>query len=361
MIKDNDADAPIKEFVREQTDIDIDRYSDTGANGFLYFGRRHILNDRVALKFYYYNSDISSHQEPLLLKEVKHENILEIYDAKIIDEQYAYFLTPEISGGDLLKHIEKNIISTNTAISITQGILKGLSVLHKKPNNFVHRDLKPSNILIDNDNLNPFIADFGSIKKVPESKSSVIASKNTFIYKPYEAIIDNEYYKESDIYQVGIILYQLLNGHFPGAAADWLNERQRMKLNKIAGSFEQWEYIEDCINRKIVHGKLLDYNRLPKFISARLKSIIRTATHIDRAKRYQSCAEFLKALFDYQKDAKDWWQVDDIIYAKENKAREYRIYKEKDGYILESRKNGNAWRKNNKHTGKLKDIIENIT
>src|SRR5690554_22827 len=184
MIKDTDADEPVKLFVREQTDVSIDRYSDTGANGFLYFGKRNILKDRVALKFYYYNSHISSHQEPLLLKEVKHDNILEIYDAKIINEQYAYFLTPEISGGDLHKYIEKNIISTNTAITITQGILKGLSELHKMPNNFVHRDLKPNNILIDNETKNPFIADFGSIKKIPDSKNSVVASKNTFIYKP---------------------------------------------------------------------------------------------------------------------------------------------------------------------------------
>lgn len=360
MIKDTDADEPVKLFVREQTDVSIDRYSDTGANGFLYFGKRNILKDRVALKFYYYNSHISSHQEPLLLKEVKHDNILEIYDAKIIDDQYAYFLTPEISGGDLHKYIEKNIISTNTAITITQGILKGLSELHKMPNNFVHRDLKPNNILIDNETKNPFIADFGSIKKIPDSKNSVVASKNTFIYKPYEALIDGDYFKESDIYQVGIILFQLLNGFFPGAAADWLNDRQRIKLAKISGSFEQWQFIEECINQKIVRGKLLDFNSLPKFISTNLKSIIRTATHIDKDKRYSNCAEFLKALFDYQKKSKDWYEIDNVIYAIDKKSQEFRIYKNSKGYILESRKNSNPWRKDHKHNGKLKDIIDKI-
>lgn len=360
MIKDIDADEAVKAFVRFQTDIEIDRYSDTGANGFLYFGKRNILSDRVALKFYYYSSHVSSHQEPLLLKEIKHKNILEIYDAKIIDDEYAYFLTPEISGGDLQRYIEKNIISTKTAISITQGILKGLSELHKMPNNFVHRDLKPNNILIDKGTLTPFIADFGSIKKIPDKKKSVIASKNTFIYKPFEAVVDSEYFKQSDIYQVGIILYQLLNGLFSGAAADWLNDRQRKKLSKISGSFEQWEYIEECINQKIVKGKLLDFNSLPKFISSRLKSIIRTATHVDKTKRYENCAEFLKALFDYQKKSKDWWEIDEVIYAKGKNSQEYKIYKNKKEYVLETRKKGNAWRKDNKHSGKLKDIIEKI-
>lgn len=359
MIKDDDSDIPVKQFVRKQTDVAIDRYSETGANGFLYFGQRKVLGDRVALKFYYYNSKVSSHQEPLLLKEIKHENILEIYDAKIIDAQYAYFLTPEISGGDLGEFIDKKIISTNIAIGITQGILKGLSELHKEPNNLLHGDLKPNNILIDRDTLNPYIADFGSIKKIPETKNSVVASKNTFIYKPFEAIIDGNYYKQSDIYQVGIILFQLLNGFFPGAAADWLNVRQRKKLNKISGSFEQWEFIEECINQKIVKGKLLDYGTMPKYVSKQLKTIIRTATNVDKTKRYSNCAEFLKALFDYQKRAIDWEEQDDIIYGSTNRKR-YRISKLSSIYVLEISVNDKPWRKYNKHNGKLSGILETI-
>lgn len=235
-----------------------------------------------------------------------------------------------------------------------------MSELHKNPNNFVHRDLKPNNILIDTDTLTPFIADFGSIKKIPDAKNSVVASKNTFIYKPFEAVIDSEYFKESDIYQVGMILFQLLNGYFPTTVADWLSIKQRVKLSKISGDFEQWEYTEECINQKIVKGKLLDYTSLPKYISPRLKSILRTATHLDKSKRYRNCAEFLKALFDYQKKAKDWWEIDDIIYAQAKNSQEFRIYKNSNRYILESRKNGNDWRKNNKHTGRLKDIIVKI-
>lgn len=361
MMKDDQADEPIKQFVRAQTDIEIDKYSDAGANSELYFGKRKVLGDRVALKFYYYNSSASSHQEPLLLKEIKHENILEIYDAKIIDNQYAYFLTPEISGGDLHKFIEKNIISTKTAICITQGILKGLSALHNEPYNFVHRDLKPNNILIDKNNLKPYIADFGSIKKIPDSKDSVVASKNTFIYKPYEAIIDGIYSKQSDIYQVGVILFQLLDGFFPNAPADWLNDKQRKKLNKITGSFEQWEYVEECISRKIVSGNLLDNNSLPIYIDTSLKRIINAATNNDLTKRYRSCAEFLKALFDYSKKAKDWRIEDEIIFAVDKSQNEYKIYQSKKGFILETKKNGGNWRKDNSHSGKLPDIIDYLS
>ena len=360
MIKDTDVDKPIRDFIRSQTDISIDKYSDSGANGELYFGKRNILSDRVALKFYYHSAAANSHKEPLQLKEIKHPNILEIFDAKIIDDQYAYFLTPEINGGDLQKFCERNIISTNTAISIIQGILKGLSELHKSPFEFVHRDLKPNNILINQDNLTPYIADFGSVKKIPESKKSVVASKSTFIYKPFEAIVDGDYYFQSDIYQVGIILFQILGGFFPIAAADWLSDRQKKKLSKISGSFEQWQYIEECINQKILKSKLLDYNTLPPFVSKRLKTIIRTATHIDKDKRFENCAEFLKALFDFQKNSTDWWIEDDLILATDKSNRHYRIYKNKKAWVLEVSKNKKTWRKDNKHNGKLKGIIDKL-
>jgi len=356
MIKDEQVDEPIRKFVREQDDIIIDKYSAGGANGELYFGTRKVLKDRVALKFYYYNSDISSHQEPLLLKEIESDNILKIYDAKIIDDQYAYFLTPEISGGDLQKFIDTNIITTKQALQITQGILKGLSELHK--NDFVHRDLKPNNILIDKSNFNVYIADFGSIKKIT-SNSSVVASKHTFIYKPYEAIIDGKYYKQSDIYQVGIILFQLLNGSFPLAAADWLNERQRKKLDKISGQFEQWQYIEEIINQKIIKGKLLDLKSLPVYMDSSLKRIIKTATNVNINKRYANCAEFLKAIYDYLKNAVDWWSESNIIYAKK-KSSFYWVYKSKKRYVLETSKDKVNWRKDNKHNGTLKSIIDRI-
>lgn len=361
MINDSQADEPIRHFVRSQDDIEIDRYSDVGANGDLYFGKRKILGDRVALKFYFYNSHIASHEEPLLLREIKHENILEIFDAKIIDNQYAYFLTPEISGGDLQKFLEKNIVSTKTAINITQGILKGVNELHKEPNNLVHRDLKPNNILIDKENFRPYIADFGSIKKIPETKNSVVASKNTFIYKPYEALVNNEYTRQSDIYQIGVILFQLLYGHFPLAAADWLNEVQRKKLAKITGSFEQWQFVEDCITRKILSSKLLDLNTLPIYIDKSLKRIINTATNKDLSKRYNSCSEFLKALYDYSKKAKDWYLEHDVYHATEKNGTKYRVSKFKTEYILEISKKSGIWRKNNKHNGRLKDIILNLT
>ena len=356
IMNDENVDEIIRNFISQQDDIVIDRYSDSGAFGELYFGTRKILKDRVALKFYGYNKDLNTHNEPILLKSIKHDNILEIYDAKIIDKQYAYFLTPEISGGDLKNYIDNNIITLFDAINLTQQILNGLNELHKSPNNLLHRDLKPNNILIDRETKRIYISDFGSIKYIDDNTESVVASKCTEIYKPYEVITENKYTRKADIYQVGIIFFQLLGGKFPTAPYDWLNDKQKKKFDSINGSFEKWKYIDLCLQNLILRDKLLDYNSLPPYINNQIKKVIKTATNKNIDKRYNTCSEFIKELFDLTKKNNDWWIEHQNIYSKNNR-KHYKVKFEKGKFILENSVNDIIWMKNNKHDGSLNSII----
>jgi hypothetical protein len=100
---------------------------------------------------------------------------------------------------------------------------------------------------------------------------------------------------------------------------------------------------------------------LPVFIDTSLKRIINAATNNDLTRRYRSCAEFLKALFDYSKKAKDWKMEDDIIFAVDKNQNEFKIYQSKKGYILETKKKGGNWRKDNNHSGNLPDIIDYLS
>jgi len=141
-MKDHNVPLIIRQFVRGQTTVNVDRYSDVGGMSALYFGDRNIILDRVAMKFYAIDPLGVAHNEPFLLKSLESDNILRIYHAEVLTNQFAYYLTPEMSGGDLQDYLEKNIISTENAFNITNGILNGLSELHNK--RLVHRDLKPS-------------------------------------------------------------------------------------------------------------------------------------------------------------------------------------------------------------------------
>ncbi len=358
---DENVDEIIKEFILLQNDIEIDRYLDSGANGELYFGKRELLADRVALKFYYYNKDVSTHNEPLILKSIEHPNILKIYDAKIIHKQYAYFLTPEISGGDLKNYIDNNIVSLYDAINITQGILNGLSELHKNPNNLLHRDLKPKNILIAQETKIPYIADFGSVKFISNTVNTVVASKSTQIYRPNESIVNNVYNRQSDIYQVGIIFFQLLGGKFPEAPFDWLDERQKIKFLKInGGEFEKWQFLDSAIDNLIIKNKLLDYDSLPTYTNNKIKAVIKTAVNKDLDKRYATCSEFIKGLYDLKKQNKDWFVDNNEIYSNKENKKFYKISKDKKGFHLQVSRNQINWTNDNKHIGTLESIISRI-
>lgn len=359
MLKDDNVDQIIRDFIRNQQDIIIDRYSDEGGNCEMYFGTRKIFNDRVALKFYYSSIKVESHDEPRILKSIEHPNVLRVWDAKVISSTYSYFLTPEISGGDLKKHIDTNIIDTSTALDIIVGILDGLTVLHNKPNYIVHRDLKPKNILLDSATKTPIISDFGSIKAFDKTIGSVKASKCTHIYRPKEAILEEKYTTQSDLYQVGLILFQLLGGRFPDIPIDWLNDKQKQKFNSILGNFEQWQFIEGVLDKLIISNRLIDLDSLPIFTNDMIKKVIKTAIHPNLSKRYKTTSEFINDIYKIQKKLINYWIENETIYAK-TKKHIYKCYQEKKSYTLESSKDGNIWRKDNSHAGTLESIIKKI-
>lgn len=359
-MKDDAVNPIIRDFIRTQSDIDIDRYSDKGGFGELYFGKRKIFDDRVALKFYVLDANGEGHEEPILLKQIIHDNILKLIDARIIDDRIAYYLTPEISGGDLQNIIDNYVLPTEKAISIIQGVLKGLIELHKPPLNLVHRDLKTYNVLVDKNDGKAYLADFGTIKKIPDGQDYVSASKYSFLYRPSEVILENKYTKQSDLYQMGIILYQVLGGHFPMKKPhEWLNGRKLLKYNQL-NPFEQQTFLGNHLEEIIVKGKIIDLDTLPIFVSKKLKTIIKTATNPDINKRFSTCADFLKALFDYQKNSKDWWVDNDVIHATNKKTkRNYRIVKRNKELVTEWSNATTAWRKDFSDN-KLQKHIDNI-
>lgn len=348
----------IKDFIKSLKDIQIDEHSPKGGNGELFFGKNKILKRNVALKFYYIDGSQMSHAEPELLSQIKHKNILPVDDARIISKDFAYFLSPRIEGGDLEHYISKKNLDTFRSVRIIKGILDGLGHLHTRSEPLIHRDLKPQNILVDK-LCNAYIADFGSIVIVPSGKSRVHVSRDTFIYKPPEAISANSFSFSSDLYQAGIVFYQLLGGFFPNNYVNWLNQKQKKQYFEIQGDFERSVFVNEIIGEKIKNGKLIDLKRMPFFIPRKLKRIISKATAVDESKRYQNTSSFMLDIHNYMAKAVNWIYCGDYIYAKHRKEFEFRI--KVDGEVIAVEKKGKAgWRKFNKAGGNLKAIADYI-
>lgn len=151
-------------------------------------------------------------REALSATELSHPNIVNIYD--VGDGSQPYIVMEYVDGMDLKQYIQKNHpIPYRKTIDIMAQILDGIAYAHEK--NVIHRDIKPHNILIDH-NGNVKITDFGIA--VALSQNSITQTNSILGSVQYispEQARGNTVTKQSDIYSLGIVLYELLTGGVP--------------------------------------------------------------------------------------------------------------------------------------------------
>ena len=346
----------IQNFIEGLCDISIDGFNCKGGSSYVFLGEHNIMKQRVALKFYYYVDD--SHPEVEILSTLNHKNILSILEARSVGNGWAYFMTPEIKKGDL-DNLLGSKIGIRRSFALIRGILDGLSFLHNQPYRLVHRDLKPSNIFIDlNDN--PLIGDLGSIKKIEDNECATNASRHTLLYKPYEAF-ENIHMFTSDIYQVGIILFQLLGGKFPYSIHERLNKSEKKALQSIIDPCERYIYEAECVKKRVKVNRFLDVESLPLYTPDGIKKIIKKATIADHSMRYQTTAEFMLAIHKYGK-LPDWQEIDGVFYLYNWNGRDYRIVNRGRDYICEFKTcAATSWRKkSDMGYGEIEDVLKEL-
>lgn len=151
-------------------------------------------------------------REALSTTELDHPNIVNIYD--VGEGSQPYIVMEYISGMDLKQYIRENYpVPYHKVIDIMGQILDGVGYAHK--NNVIHRDLKPHNILIDHDG-HVKLTDFGIA--VALSQNSITQTNSLLGSVQYispEQARGNIVTKQSDIYSLGIVLYELLAGTVP--------------------------------------------------------------------------------------------------------------------------------------------------
>jgi serine/threonine protein kinase len=147
------------------------------------------------------------------LAALSHSNTVEVYDVGESEGHY-YILMEYLPGGDLKRRIRRGI-KPATAIKLTVRIANCLDYLHHQ--GIVHRDLKPSNILFRADN-NPVLTDFGIAKLLQETsehtQQGVILGSPPYL-SPEQAGFSGVIDGRSDLYSLGVILYEMLTGQRP--------------------------------------------------------------------------------------------------------------------------------------------------
>jgi serine/threonine protein kinase len=178
---------------------------------------------------------------------------------------------------------------------------------------------------------------------------------------PPEAIVEDKYYFQSDLYQIGIILYQLLGGTFHiNEPTQWLNKREIKEYDTIRNQDKKNAYLDNAIAERIKKGKLIDTKTLPDHLDDSFARVINKATHVDYRKRYRNSSEFLKAIHSLMNNHPCYTKHDDHLHIVHNNGKkEFKIYEGKKGQlILEKRLNNKDWRKENSHDGDLGSILK---
>ncbi len=233
----------------------------------------------------------------------KPENLVQVLAADILTlvaEQYLCLQMEWIPGSSLLSSIKEENIGQFDAIRITCGILHGLSRLHSE--RILHRDLKPANILMDG--ATPKIADFGSAAVLPEGATTVPASRHSALYVPPEGWGERPAYSmASDIYQVGMVLYELVNGPLEYRMRHYLTPKVLRELRTSGRDYalldgcDQSQQADKGIAELASRGRLLMHGRPPRvYFSDRLRRMVTVATKTQPNERFSSAAEFVARL-----------------------------------------------------------------
>jgi serine/threonine protein kinase len=148
-----------------------------------------------------------------LARKIRHENVCQMYD--INEEEGTHYITMEYVPGEDLKSFLRRVgqLPVGKSISISKQVCEGLAEAHRL--GVVHRDLKPQNIMIDKEG-NARIMDFGIARSV---KGKGITGAGMMIgtpeYMSPEQVEGKEVDQRSDIYSLGVNLYEMVTGQVP--------------------------------------------------------------------------------------------------------------------------------------------------
>src|SRR5215207_275095 len=201
-------------------DFIIDTPIGSGAAATVYIARQHSISRDVALKIVFNSEDRPSLKrfvrEVETMVRLEHIYILPIYSYGLIEEDAAYLAMRLMRHGTLADLLRKQgTLSLDQTFRFVDQIAQGLEYMHSM--GVIHRDLKPSNILLDEDG-NAFLSDFGLAHLLGTSASQsepAMRMSGTPAYIAPELLQGGKASDVSDVYSLGIMIYQMLCGRLP--------------------------------------------------------------------------------------------------------------------------------------------------
>ena len=208
-------------------------------------------------------------------KRIDHKAVLRIYELPR-PRSFLYFIMECVEGQSLREWMRQNPMpDIGLVCELTDKIIQGLRAFHRME--MLHRDLKPENIMVlcgDDGHLDIKIIDFGSVKiagvqeiSTPVERVNLLGTKN---YTAPEYLLGSEGSNRSDIFSLGVIVYEMLTGALP------YGEKLSRELN--------WRSLN-----KIRYVSAIEHNPM---IPLWLDGALRKAVSLDPRSRYETFSEF---------------------------------------------------------------------
>lgn len=220
------------------------------------------------------------HSEARLAASLNHPNIVSIYDEGI--ENGVHYIAMEyLDGDDLHKKIKtRGKLSIDQTIQIISPIAESLDYIHKR--GLIHRDIKTSNIIITND-YRPVLTDFGIARAISGSKLSQTGSVlGTPEYMSPEQADGIGAEPRSDLYSLGVVLYECLTGTVPFTGDNPVATIYKIinapppPLSAFNGSMPEW--IQTIVEKSLAkhpHNRFLTGKEFSKTLQERKKVNVR--------------------------------------------------------------------------------------
>lgn len=210
-------------------------------------------------------------QQAQTVANLVHPHIVPLYSFGFND-RFRYMVTRYICGGSLEDVLLAGPLPIPDILRLASQIVSALEYIHGL--RLAHRDIKPSNVLLDTQH-NAYLTDFGLARLLSQSTQALHTGRGTPAYSPPEQVLSAPLTLRSDIYTLGVVLFEMFTGQLP------------------------WDGMVSLASRQLQAGDTLpNPAEVNPALPPKLTTVLRAMTSADPESRPATAAEALKMLHE---------------------------------------------------------------